>query len=176
MQLGSPGRSVIKNIFIQSMNNQQIQMDLLSEEKTPSGTLQYALARERGQAGQQKMTKTDTNTNIANPWFEKIQYVKGQNRVFILSNPQSGLIQDCRRCDNKFLSEHLNICRAKNEVCRICKKIGHFAKLRKSEMSPRLQHNIQQRQQKSYSGQKKTKEQPIGNKTNITEDEKQLFD
>ena len=37
------------------MRNQDFQMDLLSEDRTPSETLNYALARERGQANQQKM-------------------------------------------------------------------------------------------------------------------------
>ena len=36
------------------MRNAQIQMDLLSEDRDPIGTLQYALARERGQENQQK--------------------------------------------------------------------------------------------------------------------------
>ena len=85
-------------------------MDLLSEERTPSEALQYALARERGQESQQKMRITNTNTLQANPWFEKIQYIKRQNRVSILPTPQSGQIQDCRRCGNKFLPGHLNVC------------------------------------------------------------------
>ena len=127
-------------------------MDLLSE-RTPSETLQYALARERGQEGQQKMINTNTNANTSNPWFEKIQYIKRQNRVPILPTPQSGQIQDCRRCGNKFLPRHLNVCLAKNEACRICKKIGHFAELCKSEIAPQPQYNIQQRRQQNYSGQ-----------------------
>ena len=104
-------------------------MDLLSEERNPSETLQYALSRERGQESQQKMINTNTNPNTSNPWFEKTQYIKRQNRVPILPTPKSGQIQDCRRCGNKFLPGHLNVCPAKNEACRICKKIGHFAKL-----------------------------------------------
>ena len=47
--------SLIKSIFIQEMRNQQIQMDLLSEDRSPTETFNYALARERGQANQQKM-------------------------------------------------------------------------------------------------------------------------
>ena len=41
---------------------------------------------------------------------------------------------------------------SKNEACRICKKIGHFAKLCKSEMPPQPQYNIPQRRQQRYSG------------------------
>ena len=135
------------------MNNQQIQMDLLSEERTPSETLQYALARERGQESQQKMINTNTNPAPQNPWFEKIQLIKRQNRVPILPTPQSGQIQDCRRCGNKFLPGHLSVCPAKNEACRLCKKIGHFAKICRSEMPPRPQYNAQQRRQQNYTSQ-----------------------
>ena len=135
------------------MNNQQIQMDLLSEERTPSETLQYALARKRGQESQQKMINTNTNPAPQNPWFEKIQLIKRQNRVPILPTTQSGQIQDCRRCGNKFLPGHLNVCPAKNEACRICEKIGHFAKLCRSEMPPRSQYNAQQRRQRNYTSQ-----------------------
>ena len=46
--------SLVKSIFIQGMRNPQLQMDLLSEDRDPTGTLQYALARERGQESQQK--------------------------------------------------------------------------------------------------------------------------
>ena len=38
-----------KSIFIHGMRNIQIQMDLLSEDRDPIGTMKYALARERGQ-------------------------------------------------------------------------------------------------------------------------------
>ena len=137
------------------MRNQQIQMDLLSEDRTPSETLNYALARERGQANQQKMHNSQisqSHTHTDNPWFEKIQYIKRRSRGPILPTPQTGQIQNCRRCGNKFLPGHLNICPAKNEACRICKKIGHFAKLCRSEMPPRPTFRPQQRQQQMNTG------------------------
>ena len=46
-------------------------------------------------------------------------------------------IPDCRKCGYKFIRGHLSNCLAKNEVCRICKKIGHYAKMCKAEMPPR---------------------------------------
>ena len=87
-----------------------------------------------------------------NLWFEKIQYIKRQNRGPILPTPQTGQRQNCRRCGNKFLPGQLNICPAKNEACRICKKIGHFAKLFRSEMPPRPTFRPQQQQQQMNTG------------------------
>ena len=136
--------SLVKSIFIQGMNNQQIQMNLLSEDRSPSCTMKYAPVRELGQANQQKMNKSQSPINADNPWFEKVQYIKRQNRSPILPTAHTGQIQNCRRCGNKFLLGHLNICPEKNDACRICKKIGHFAKLCKSEVPPRPTHIPQQ--------------------------------
>ena len=63
--------SLVKSIFIQGMNNQQIRMDLLSEDRSPSETLNYALARERGQASQQKMSNIHAPISTDVPWFDK---------------------------------------------------------------------------------------------------------
>ena len=54
-----------KSIFIQGMNNQQIQQDRLSEDRTPSEAQNYALARESDRASQQKINNTNTTTNIS---------------------------------------------------------------------------------------------------------------
>ena len=115
-------------------------------------TLNYALARERGQANQQKMNSSHSPIYVDNPWFEKVQYIKRKNRSPILPTPQTGQIQNCRRCGNKFLQGHLNICPAKNEACRICKKIGHCAKLCRSEMPPRPIYIPQQKRQQNSTG------------------------
>ena len=94
-------------------------MDLLSEDRTPSETLNYTLARERGQANQQKMNSLHSSINPNNPWFEKIQYINRQNRGPILPTPQTGQIQSCRRCGNKILPGHQKTYPAKNEACPI---------------------------------------------------------
>ena len=41
--------SLVRSMFIQGMSNQQIQMDLISEDRDPLETLIYALTRERRQ-------------------------------------------------------------------------------------------------------------------------------
>ena len=142
-----------KSIFIQGMNNQQIQIDLLSEERTPSETLQNKLARERGQERLQKMINTNINANTSNPWFEKKTIYKTTKQSTYSPNTPVRTNTRLPSCGNKFFPRHLNVCPLKNEACRICKKIGHFAKLYKSEMAPQPQYNMQQRCQRNYSGQ-----------------------
>ena len=135
--------SLVKRIFIQCMRNPQIQMDLLSEDRDPIGTLQYALAREKGQENQQKMTNAGRSHFDTNPQGQSdVQYIRRNNtqqrqstqqRTGILQTPKSGQIPDCWKCGYKFIPGHLSNCPAKNEVCRICKKIGHYAKMCKQK-------------------------------------------
>ena len=69
--------SLIKSIFVQGMRNPQIQMDLLSEDRDPIGTLKYALARMRGQENQQKMANPNRTTLETNPIGPAdVQYIK----------------------------------------------------------------------------------------------------
>ena len=128
------------------MRNPQIQMDLLSEDRDPIGTLQYALARKRGQETQQKMTNTIRSQFEMNPQGPSdVQYIRRNNAQYrqniqqltgILQTPKSGPIPDCWKCGYKFIPGHLSNCPAKNEICRICKKIGHYAKMCRAEMPP----------------------------------------
>ena len=127
-------------------------MELLSKDRPPSKTLNYALARERGQANQLKIANSHSSIITDNPCPKKVQYIKQQNGGPIQPTPQTGQIQNCLICGDKFLPGHLNICPAKNEACRICKKIGHFAKLCKSEMPPRPTLLPQQRRQQNNTG------------------------
>ena len=48
---------LVKDLFISSMTNTSIQMDLLSEVKTPQQVLNFAINSERGQANQQEILK-----------------------------------------------------------------------------------------------------------------------
>ena len=58
-------------------------------------------------------------------------------RTDILKTPRSGQIPDCWKCGYKFIPVHLSNCPAKNEICGICKKISHYGKMCKAEMTPR---------------------------------------
>ena len=54
----------VKGLFISNLTNTSIQMDLLSEVRTPQQVLNFAINRERGQANQQEILKAhSSNTN-----------------------------------------------------------------------------------------------------------------
>ena len=58
-------------------------MDLLSEDRDPIGTLQYALARERGQENQQKMTNTSRSQFELSPQGSSdVQYIRRNNTQY----------------------------------------------------------------------------------------------
>ena len=149
MQLGTPRRKLGKKYIYTGYEKSTNPNGFIIWRQNTQWNTNYALARERGQANQQRMhnsQSSQSHIHTDNPWFEKIQYIKRQNREPILPTPQTGQIQNCRRCGNKFLPGHLNVCPAKTEACRTCKKIGHFAKQCRSEMPSRPKFRPQQRQ------------------------------
>ena len=108
--------SLVKSIFIQGMRNPQTQMDLLSEDREPIGTLQYALARTSGQQNQWKMTNKNKNNNKKYPFGStELEYIRQNNlnkRTGIQQTPKLGPIPDCWKCGHRFVQGHLNNCPA----------------------------------------------------------------
>ena len=134
---------LVKDIFISNMRSSNIQMELLSEVRTPQQALNYAINRERGQANQQEIMKANTNWNT-------VSYVR-QNKP----RPQTPIQQKtsaCWKCGNPFSMAHLQTCPAKQTQCKIRKKIGHYTSLCTAKMPERRptrgQSNIQSPQYK----------------------------
>ena len=115
--------SLVKSFFIQGMSNPPIQMDLLSEDRDPLETLQYAITRKRGQENQQRIS----NTHALNPSGSGINLIQKQRqqtqrRSILPTPPNNNKIPDCWKCGYKFIKGHLDNCPAKNVICNICKK------------------------------------------------------
>ena len=114
--------SLVKSIFLQGMSKPQIQMDLLSEDRDPQKTLQYAITRERGQENQQRIS----NTHAQSPSGSGINLIQRQRqqtqRRSILPTPSSNnKIPDCWKRGDKIIKGHFDNCPAKNTICNICK-------------------------------------------------------
>ena len=126
-------------------------MDLLSEDRDPIGTLQYALARVRGQENQQKMKNTNNYKTITNPiGTTEVHYVRRNNtqqRTEILAKLKTNPIPSCWKCGQKFIPGHLNICPAKQEkkIAEVAKKLATTPKCVKQKCHPehRKEHNIE---------------------------------
>ena len=151
--LGNVDEDLIKDFFIAKMNNFAIQMELLSEVRTPDQVLKFALSRERGQENQ----KENLRANPSN-WNQVIATTQQTNST--QTRPQTNTqrqqqiqdIQPCWRCGAPFTQGHNINCPAKRAQCNICKNMGHFAKLCQSKMSERPRQRPPQRTpQQSYN-------------------------
>ena len=107
------------------MNNTAIQMELLSEMRTPAQALNYALAREHGKQNQKEILRGN-NSN----WNTTVAHLSARKtKPALLPTPQNTKqYPQCWRCGGSFTLNHNNICPAKISQCKICKKPGHFAK------------------------------------------------
>ena len=146
---------LVKDLFISNMTETSIQMDLLSEVRTPQQVLNFAINRERGQANQQEILGAhSSNTNWSN-----VSYIRNntrnqqQHQQFkqpLLPTPPSGKIQPCFKCGQPFIKTHLNMCKAQNFTCQICKKTGHYTSMCKAPM-PERKRPITARQENRYT-------------------------
>ena len=89
------------------MNNSTIQMELLSEVRTPAQVLNYALSRERGQENQKEILRSS-----APNWNNQINDVNN-TRTAPRPQQQQATLQNktneqCWRCGGTFTAGHMN--------------------------------------------------------------------
>ena len=126
---------LIKDIFISNMRSSNIQIELLSETRTPQQALNYAVNRERRLANQQEFLRS-INTN----W--NIQPDPNRQRTYNQNTQQKP--NPCWKCGGTFSLAHLQICPAKTTTCKICKKAGHYTSLCTAKKPERRLHNTPQ--------------------------------
>ena len=81
---GGVEQDLVKDFFIGKMNNTAIQMELLSEMRTPAQALNYALARERGQQNQKEILRGNNST-----WNTTVAHLSARKtKPAILPTPQ----------------------------------------------------------------------------------------
>ena len=123
------------------MNNTTIQTELLSEVRTAAQVLNLALSRERERERGQENQKEILRSSAPN-WKSQVNAIMNKNVRPIPRTQQQNTQQlnktneQCWRCGGSFTAGHMNQCTAKQAVCNICKKTGHFAKTCRSKIPP----------------------------------------
>ena len=136
--LGNVDEDVIKDFFIAKMNNTAIQMELLSEVRTPAPVLNFALCRERGQETQREILRSNpSNWNQVNKTTQQSSCPQMRPQTSVQRQQIAQEVQPCWRCGAPFTQGHNINCPAKRAQCNICKKTGHVAKLFRSKTPER---------------------------------------
>ena len=118
------------------MNKISIQMDLLSEVRTPQQVLNFAVNMERGQANQLEILRAHTSNSS---WSE-VSFIGNRPRhtrpqrilqQHILPTPPTGKIEPCYKFGQPFIKNHLNMCKAQILLAKYAKRSVislHYAK------------------------------------------------
>ena len=112
----------IRDIFINSMKNSDIQRKFLTEPLPPLEALNVALIDEKGITNHMKMTSTFK--------FNGYSSKKSFNHFNVKREPTLNIERNntCIKCGGKFCKGHLAVCPAKDTTCTTCKYRGHFTR------------------------------------------------
>ena len=106
------------------MNHSTIQMELLSEVRTPAQVLNFAISRERGQENQREILQANpSNWNQVNATTQQPHRNQSWTQTSTQRQQQTQEIQPCWRCGAPFTQGHNINCPAKAAQCNICKKM-----------------------------------------------------
>ena len=111
-EFGDQTNSLIMDAFIQNMNNKTGQQRLCTEPRdTQHEALRFTVAFEEGISPQRS-------------FGGEVEKIKDGPIYSINQRPKN----PCTRCGLEFVQNHLSTCKAKDEQCRNCGGIGHFAR------------------------------------------------
>ena len=107
--------------FIQNMNNKSVQQKLCTEPRDdPQEAFRFAVTYEEG-------------INQHKEYEKPTKEIKSET-VYAVAERKN----PCTRCGLEFSQNHLAVCRAKNERCRNCSTIDHFARTCKCPKSSNI--------------------------------------
>ena len=137
--LGNVEEDLTKDFFIAKMNNTTLQMELLSEFRTPAQVLNFALYRNRGQENQREILRSSApNWNRPVNAISNITPLPAPRPQQQQNQQTKKSKEQCWRYGGIYSPGHMNQCSAKQAICCICKKTGHFAKVCRSKIPPLL--------------------------------------
>ena len=127
--LGSHEESIIRDVFIASMQDGEIQRELLKETRTAKKALEVAMNLEMGIQNQLKKYGTAAQTTTNEITSTTVNNVHG---LWNRSRPSASQLvkpTTCPNCGYGWSASHRQNCPASGENCKNCGIVNHFAKV-----------------------------------------------
>ena len=133
--LGEKGDTIIRDVFIANMQNEDIQKELLKETVDPDRALAIAINIEMGTLNQLQM-----NANKAEliSTVNQVQRMRIANATLFstMNTTARKKPTTCHFCGSSWTPEHRNKCPARGKRCNNCGIENHFAKVCRKTKDP----------------------------------------
>ena len=133
--LGDKGDTIIRDVFIANMQNEDIQKELLKETVDPEKALAIAINIEMGTLNQLKMnaSKTESQSTVNQVQRTRIANAAPFSNMNTTARKKP---TTCHFCGSNWTSDHRNKCPARGKRCNNCGIENHFAKVCRKPKDP----------------------------------------
>ena len=125
--MGEKGDTIIRDVFIANMQNEDIQKELLKETVEPDKALAIAINIEMGTLNQLKMNASKTELHSTVNQVKRMHIANATPFSTMITTTRKKPTT-CHFCGMNWTSEHRNRCPARGKKCNNCGIENHFAK------------------------------------------------
>ena len=133
--LGEEGDTIIRDIFIANMQNEDIQKEFLKETVEPDKALAIAINFEMGTLNQFKMNASKTEFNSTVNQVQRMR-ITNATPFSTMNTTARKKPTTCHFCGMNWTPEHRNRCPARGKNCNNCGIGNHFAKVCRKPKDP----------------------------------------
>ena len=126
--LGENWETIIRDVFIANMQNEDIQKELLKETVEPDKALAIAINIEMGTLNQLKMNESKTELHSTVNQVQRMRIANATPFSTMNTTARKKPIT-CYFCGKSWTPEHRNRCPARGKKCNNCGIENHFAKV-----------------------------------------------
>ena len=126
--LGEKGDTIIRDVFIANMQNEDIKKELLKETVEPDKALAIAINIEMGTLNQLKMNASKTELNSTVNQVHRM-LIANATHFSTMNTPARKKPTTCHFCGMSWTPEHRNRCPARGKKCNNSGIENHFAKV-----------------------------------------------
>ena len=142
--LGEKGDTIIRDVFIANMQNEDIQKELLKEKVEPDKALAIAINIEMGTLNQLKMNAKKTELKSMVNQVQRMR-IPNTTPFSTMNTTARKKPTTCHFGGMKWIPEHRNRCPARGKKCNNCGIENHFAKVCRKPKIPNFYPKPKQR-------------------------------